>query len=120
MQCTNWAVWDREEYLQATPDAESGIYEAGFPTRATAEAAIPRIQASLAEHGFDVAADEFIVLPRVLSGNAILDTLGVVPGPRPDNPVPGPLRCKSCGQRAEDGGMLCAGCAESWEDTVEL
>lgn len=64
-----WAVWDAAIYddpaAMAEPDApERGIYAQGFVSKAAAEAAIPGIQADLAEAGHDIPAWQFVVVPE--------------------------------------------------------
>jgi len=59
-----WDVWDRLEYARNPHDRERGVYEAGFPSPGAAEAAIPRIQAAMAEAGDDIPAWRFVVVAR--------------------------------------------------------
>jgi hypothetical protein len=65
-----WAVWDSTIYDDplaiAEPDAvERGIYERGFPSKEQAEAAIPRIQAHMAQLGEEIPTWQFVVAPDI-------------------------------------------------------
>jgi hypothetical protein len=57
-----WLVWDWCEYECAAPDPARGILES-FASKTAAEAALPRIQASMAEIGEDMALADFVIAP---------------------------------------------------------